>query len=210
MSFNRILILSPHTDDAELGAGGTIARFIDEGKDIHYIVFSGCESSVPNGLPKDTLRKECASSSTVIGILPEKLNILYYKVRTFPEHRQEILEDLIKFKQQIQPDLVLAPSSQDMHQDHGVIYWEALRAFKKDASIWGYEHPWNNLTFTTDVFVKLEPEHLERKIRALKEYKSQNFRGYMDERNLRSLCCTRGSQLDMQYAEAFELVRLIY
>lgn len=208
--FNRILILSPHTDDAELAAGGTIARFLDEGKDIYYVVFSGCESSVPDGMPKDTLRRECLSSIKILGILPERLTILNYKVRTFPEHRQEILDDLIKFTKHYNPDLVLVPSSQDMHQDHGTIYWEALRAFKKESSVWGYEHPWNNLTFTTDIFVKLESEHLERKLRALKEYISQNHRGYMDERNVRSLACTRGAQLDMPYAEAFELVRLIY
>jgi N-acetylglucosamine malate deacetylase 1 len=210
VSFNKILVLSPHTDDAELGAGGTIARFVDEGKDLYYVVFSSCENSIPEGLPKDILRKECMNSAYVMGVTSEKVNVLNYQVRNFLEHRQAILEDLIKFRKQIQPDLVLTPSSQDMHQDHGVIYWEALRAFKKDASIWGYEHPWNNLTFTTDIFIKLNKEHMERKIKALKEYESQNFRRYMDEKNLWSLACTRGAQLDLEYAEAFELVRLIY
>jgi LmbE family N-acetylglucosaminyl deacetylase len=97
-----------------------------------------------------------------------------------------------------------------MHQDHGVIFWEALRAFKKEASIWGYEHPWNNLTFTTDIFVQLTSEQVDRKILALKKYQSQIDKRYMDENNLRALICSRGSQLDVQYAEAFELVRLIY
>lgn len=210
MEIKRVMFLSPHTDDAELGAGGTIARFIEEGKDLIYIAFSGCETSVPNGMPKDTLRKECLQSITTLGLLPAQLIILNYEVRTFPEHRQEILDDLIKFKQQYQPDLLLLPSSQDMHQDHSTLFWEALRAFKKEASIWGYEHPWNNLTFTTDVFVKLKPEHLERKIKALQEYKSQHDKSYMKEKNLRSLACSRGAQLDIEYAETFELVRKIY
>jgi LmbE family N-acetylglucosaminyl deacetylase len=210
LNFKKVLVLSPHTDDAELGAGGTIARFLEEGKEIHYIVFSMCESSVPEGLPKDTLRKECLSSLKVVGILPENVCLLNYQVRTFPEHRQKILDDLIEFKNHTVPDLVLVPSSHDIHQDHGVIYWEALRAFKKDSSIWGYEHPWNNLTFTTDIFVSLNAEHVETKIKALKEYKSQIDRGYMEERNLRSLITTRGAQLDLPYAEAFELIRLIY
>jgi len=133
-----------------------------------------------------------------------------YRVRTFASHRQEILEDMVKLRQHIKPDLVLVPSSNDMHQDHGVIYWEALRAFRKGASVWGYEHPWNNLTFTTDVFVRLENEHIERKINALREYKSQGHRSYMDENFLRSLACIRGAQLDKQYAEAFELKRMLY
>jgi LmbE family N-acetylglucosaminyl deacetylase len=209
-NFNKVLVLSPHTDDAELGAGGTIARFIDEGKEVHYIAFSLCETSVPEGWAKDTLKKECSLSLKNLGIIAERIHMLNYPVRTFPEHRQEILDDLIKFKNDIIPDLVLVPSSQDMHQDHGVIYWEALRAFKKDSSIWGYEHPWNNLTFTTDIFISLNEEHLERKIRALREYLSQRIRSYMDERNIRSLAITRGAQLDLSYAEVFELIRLIY
>ena len=209
-SENNVLVLSPHTDDGELGAGGTIARFLDEGRNVNYIAFSGCETSVPEGMPKDTLRKECKRSTVALGLQPGKTTILNYEVRRFPENRQKILDDLIRIKNEYQPGLVLVPSSQDMHQDHGTIYWEALRAFKKEASIWGYEHPWNNLTFTTDIFVKLSEKHVKRKIGALKEYLSQTDKGYMDERNLRALLCTRGAQLDLPYAEAFELVRLIY
>jgi LmbE family N-acetylglucosaminyl deacetylase len=117
---------------------------------------------------------------------------------------------MLKLRQKIKPDLVLAPSSQDMHQDHSTIYREALRAFKKGATIWGYEHPWNNLTFPTHIFVKLSTEHMERKIRCLKEYKSQSFRIYMSEQCIRSIVCSRGAQLDIPCAEAFELVRMIY
>jgi LmbE family N-acetylglucosaminyl deacetylase len=210
MNFKRVLVLSPHTDDGEIGAGGTIARFVDEGKEVYYIAFSSCESSLPNDLPNDSLRKECLQSMKTIGISPERLTVLNYQVRTFPEHRQEILDDLIKLKPEYQPDLVLVPSSHDMHQDHGVIYWEALRAFKKESSIWGYEHPWNNLSFTTDIFVRLDLAHVEKKLEALRKYKSQANRGYMDEERVRALICTRGAQLDVPYAEAFELIRQLY
>ncbi len=210
MNFNKVLILSPHTDDGELGAGGTIARFIEEEKEVYYVAFSSCEMSVPNGLPGDTLRGECLSSVKTLGILPDRVTLLDYEVRTFPTYRQEILESMIELKKKIKPDLVLLPSSSDIHQDHSTIYHEALRAFKKEASIWGYEHPWNNLTFTTDIFIRLKQEHLEKKIKALKEYKSQNDRSYFDERYLWSLAYTRGAQVDLPYAEAFELVRLLY
>ena len=57
--FNQILVLSPHTDDGEIGAGGTIARFVDAGKEIYYVAFSSCEASVPKGFPKDVLKIEC-------------------------------------------------------------------------------------------------------------------------------------------------------
>ena len=129
------------------------AKFLDEGKEVYYVAFSGCEASVPQGLPKNTLRKECKRSTKALGLKPENVIIKDYQVRTLPEHRQEILDELIRLKGEIHPEIVLVPSSHDMHQDHAVIYWEALRAFKKEASIWGYEHPWNNLSFSTDIFV---------------------------------------------------------
>jgi N-acetylglucosamine malate deacetylase 1 len=208
-NINKVLILSPHTDDGELGAGGTIAKFLDEGKDIYYTAFSGCEASVPVGLPKNTLRKECLRSVTALGISLNKINILDYQVRTLPLHRQEILETIIMIKKQVNPDLVLVPSSHDVHQDHGVIYSEAIRAFKKEASIWGYEHPWNNLSFSTDILVIIKRKHLEKKLIALNEYKSQANKGYMEKKNIVALAQTRGSQIDKSYAEAFELIRLI-
>jgi LmbE family N-acetylglucosaminyl deacetylase len=209
MDNKMVLILSPHTDDGELGAGGTISRFLEEGKECYYVAFSGCEISVPIGLPRDTLRKECPVSTGILGLKSSNVEILDYEVRTLPEHRQEILQKLIAIREKLKPDLVLVPSSHDVHQDHQVIYWEALRAFKKESSIWGYEHPWNNMSFNNDVFVVLNMKHVNLKIKALKEYKSQSNKSYMNENNILALCSTRGAQIDKQYAETFELLRSI-
>jgi len=207
--FSRILVLSPHTDDGEIGAGGTIARFVEEGKEIYYVAFSSCEASVPKGFPEDVLKIECKKATSILGIKPENVILLEYEVRTFPLHRQEILDDMLALNRQIKPELVLVPSSNDIHQDHQVIYAEALRAFKKNASIWGYEHPWNNLTFTTDIFVKLEKRHIKKKIDAMKQYESQNFRPYFDEKYIKALAYIRGTQVDYPFAETFELIRLL-
>jgi LmbE family N-acetylglucosaminyl deacetylase len=145
-----------------------------------------------------------------LGIPLDRLILLDYEVRSFPEHRQEILEDLIKYRQEIQPVMVLVPSSNDTHQDHAVVHWEALRAFKKMSSILGYEHPWNNITFTADIFIKLKEQHLAAKLEALKHYKSQSDKNYFNEDYIRSLALTRGLNVDWQYAEAFELIRWVY
>ena len=207
--FSIVLIVSPHTDDGEIGAGGTIARFVEEGKEIYYVAFSSCEISVPKQFPEDILKIECKKATEILGIRNENLILMDYEVRTFPLHRQEILDDMIALNKQIKPDLVLVPSSNDTHQDHQTIYAEALRAFKKTSSIWGYEHPWNNLTFTTDIFVRLEEKHIKKKIEAMKQYKSQDFRTYFDERYINALAYTRGAQVDYPFAETFELLRLL-
>ena len=48
-NIKNVLILAPHTDDGELGCGGTIAKLIEEGSEVYYAAFSVCETSVPEG-----------------------------------------------------------------------------------------------------------------------------------------------------------------
>ena len=53
---SKVLVLAPHTDDGELGCGGTIHQLISHGKRVIYVAFSTCEESVPEGFPKDILK----------------------------------------------------------------------------------------------------------------------------------------------------------
>ena len=55
---DTVLVLAPHTDDGELGCGGTIARFLEEGKEVYYVAFSTCRTSVPEGYPEDILKTD--------------------------------------------------------------------------------------------------------------------------------------------------------
>jgi hypothetical protein len=102
----------------------------------------------------------------------------------------------------------LLPSLNDIHQDHSTIANEGVRAFK-NCTILGYELIWNNLTFNTQCFIHLEKKHIENKVAALKEYKSQGFRDYLSAEFIFSLAKTRGVQIGTEYAEAFEVIRLI-
>ena len=56
--FDAILVLAPHTDDGELGCGGTMDRLVKSGTDVHYAAFSTAEKSVPTGYPADILKNE--------------------------------------------------------------------------------------------------------------------------------------------------------
>jgi len=208
MIFRKILILAPHTDDGELGCGGTIAKFIEEKKQVFYIAFSSAEKSVPKGLPKDTPKKEVRKAIKVLGLKKENLILFNYEARNFLQYRQEILEDMVKLNQKIRPDLVLLPSTYDTHQDHQVISQEGFRAFKM-VSLLGYELPWNNLTFSTEGFIILKEKDIQKKIKALSCYKSQSAKFYISGDFINSLAKTRGVQIGTQYAEAFEVIRWI-
>jgi len=206
--FQRILALSPHTDDAELGCGGTLSRFIEEGKDVYYVALSSCEKSIPDSYRMDILRKEVEEATKILGLPEENLLVLGYEVRHFPRMRQEILDTLIRIRDKYKPDLVLTPSLHDLHQDHKTTTEEALRAFRT-SSILGYELPWNNITFDTLAFVLLEERHVKKKIEALKCYQSQSHRKYLNEEYITSLARSRGVQIGKEYAEVFEVMRWI-
>jgi LmbE family N-acetylglucosaminyl deacetylase len=206
--FKNVFVLAPHTDDGELGAGGTIAKLIEHGANVYYFAFSTAEESVPEGHPKDILKTEVINATKRLGIKRENVIIYNYQVRKLNYARQDILEDLIQYKRKIVPDLVLMPSLHDIHQDHATIAQEGLRAFK-NCTILGYELIWNNLTFNTTSFIKLEKKHVKCKCHALQEYKSQEGRAYMSEDFIFSLAKTRGVQIGTEYAESFEVLRWI-
>jgi N-acetylglucosamine malate deacetylase 1 len=208
INFKNVLVLAPHTDDGELGCGGTISRFLEANVNVFYAAFSTAEQSLPKGLPKDILKTEVKNATRVLGIKEKNLIIFNYEVRKLNYVRQEILESLIKIRNQVKFDLILLPSLNDIHQDHKTIAEEGLRAFK-NTTILGYELIWNNLTFNTTSFIKLEKNNIEKKVLALKEYKSQAGRSYMSEEFIFSLAKTRGVQIGADYAEAFEVIRLI-
>jgi len=208
-NFKKILILAPHTDDGELGCGGSIAKFIEDEKEVIYMAFSTAQTSVKSDFPKNILEVEVKKARETLGIPPENLIIHNYPVRRFPQHRQEILEYLIKINKEIKPDLIFVPSLNDIHQDHQVIAREGLRAFKKQ-TIFGYELPWNNIVFETRCFITLEKRHIEKKAKALGCYKSQKHRSYLNQDLIWSLARTRGGQVEGEYAEAFEVLRLVF
>jgi len=205
----RILVLAPHTDDGEFGCGATIAKYVAEGHDVHYVAFSTAERSLPHGLPRGVMRQEVVAATAILGIPKKNLNALHFGVRKLPSHRQEILEVMVRLNSQLDPDMVYLPSTADTHQDHDTVSAEGFRAFKR-TSIFGYELPWNNLTFTTSAFVMVEEEFLEKKILALACYKSQAWRPYANPEFVRSLARVRGVQIGVQYAEAFEAIRVIH
>jgi N-acetylglucosamine malate deacetylase 1 len=203
-----IFVLAPHTDDGELGAGGSISKFIENGANVFYIAFSSADQSLPKEFPKGTLSKEVKRATSVLGIKKDNLIIYDFEVRKLNFFRQDILEKMVQLKKEIKPDMVLMPSLHDIHQDHSTVANEGLRAFK-DITILGYELIWNNLTFDTTSFVKLEENHIKRKCDALKEYKTQASRDYLKEELIFSQARTRGLQIGHKYAESFEVIRWI-
>ncbi len=196
--FKNVLILSPHTDDAELGAGGTIAKLQEKKCNLELFAISWCDV--------EENRRAVKQASHILGI--KNVEIFDFQRRCFPQHRQEILQLLYDYNQAHEVDLVLTPATTDLHQDHGVVTREAMRAFKR-STILGYEMPWNNIQITTNSFIPLEERHINKKIEALQAYTTQQDRHYFTEDYFRSILKMRGTQIQADYAEAFEVIKFV-
>ncbi len=203
----RVLAISPHCDDIELGCAGYLVKLKEAGHEIQTIAFSHSEDSVPKDTPF-IMHDEYVNAMKLAGFGWFDYG---YEVRTFHEHRQTILEILIIQRQYYKPDLVLLPCSADIHQDHQVIHQEGVRAFSKDCSVLGYELPWNSRAFNPSFFVELTREQLTKKIEMIYCYKSQLElnRQYLDKTLIEGQARARGLQVKKEFAEAFESITLI-
>ena len=163
---------------------------------------------MPYGFAQDELQKELFNAMKILKVKEDNIFVFRIPVRRFDEYRQDILQSMIDIKNTIKPEIIFMPSLTDIHQDHACVAHEGLRAFNSN-SIFSYELPWNNLNFQTSSFIKVSKKNLEQKIKALAQYKTQNFRQYTNSEYLTSLSSTRGMQIGCEYAEAFEVVRII-
>ena len=185
-----------------------MARLVDAGCEVRYVAFSIATRSLPEGFPPDTLACEVREATAELGIPPEHLTVHDFDVRTFPEHRQDILELLVALWEDWEPDVVFQPSLHDVHQDHKTVAEEGLRAFKR-TTILGYEIPWNNFDFAYQWYVSLEARHIERKVAALEKYASQQHRRYANPEYVWNVARTHGINVNREYAEVFQVYRVI-
>jgi N-acetylglucosamine malate deacetylase 1 len=206
--WERVLVLAPHTDDGEFGAGGTMARLVEAGVEVRYVAFSIATRSLPDGFPPDTLANEVREATSELGIPPERLTVHDFDVRTFPQHRQDILELLVGLWEEWRPDAVFMPSASDVHQDHQTIAAEGLRAFKR-TTLLGYEIPWNNYDFSYQWYFSLDRRHVERKVAALEKYASQQHRRYANAEYVWNVARTHGINVNREYAEVFQVYRVV-
>ncbi len=206
----NVLVLSPHTDDMELGAGGTVRQIIESGAKVKSIVFSDCKKSVDTSrYPIDVLRNECTAAARHLGI--DDLTILEFPVREFPRHRQDILETIYKAGREEEFDMVLTPWRGDIHQDHRTVAEEALRAFlKRKVTILAYEVPGNCPGFRPQVYVPLAEEDVTKKVEMLHLYESQVARrGYFEINAIKSHMGYYGAHIGVPFAEAFVEERVV-
>ena len=118
----RILVLAPHTDDAELGCGGSL----EEGVELSVAVFSTAEKSLPEGARPGQLKQECEQALDSLGVPAERRFIYDFPVRELGYHRQEVLEILVQLGRELAPELsqvILGVDVRDRVADVSALRW---------------------------------------------------------------------------------------
>jgi N-acetylglucosamine malate deacetylase 1 len=208
LSKMKVLALSPHTDDFEIGAGGALLMLIENQAHVRGVAFSACQEHVPACFDSNVLLEESEKAFETLTGSRHNLRIHNLKVDRLPEVRQNICELLWQLNQAEKYDLVFCPASTDLHQDHHVIYEETCRIFKR-TTILGYELPWNALTLEARAFYPISAQNAARKIDVLTCYQSQAHKKFMRPEAIANWMRFRGMQIDCEYAEAFEVIRWI-
>jgi len=195
----KVLFLSSHPDDVEICAGGTLTRFLDEGHDIHWLVFTS--PSI----------KRIMEAGDVINHLEKTYDrtipVIFhgFNDKHLEKDRQKVLDILFDIGEALEPDVVIGPHK-DGHQDHQTLHREMLCAFGRTCSIWCYE-PGTHIEFRPNMYVRLTKEHVQNKIKMVSMYGSQKDKYYSQKGLIFAKARFWGSKCDSEYAEVFDIIR---
>ncbi len=215
----RILVIAPHPDDEVLGCGGTIARRVKEGHEIHLCVVTKAYLPEWSRESIKERKEEVYRVAESLGI--RKVFFLDYptaKLDTVPQ--KELNSAIKKVVNEVEPDEVYLPHKGDLNRDHRSVFESALVAMRPMQSsvkkILAYETlsetEWGRHldTFVPLVFVDIT-DTIDKKLEVMKLYK-QEIRQLPHPRSLeivKALARKRGSESGVHFAEAFSPVREI-
>ncbi len=192
-----VLVVGAHPDDIEIGAGGTLLNLSDSqpGLRVHYVVLTGTPQRQEEARAAAESFLSGADLTVDLHALPEgRLPAVWADVK-------DVLEDVART---CAPDLILAPSSHDAHQDHRTI-GEIIPTVFRDGLSLSYEIPkWDGDFGRPSLYVALSSQTARRKVELLhKCYPSQSARDWWDDEVFLGLARLRGMECRAGYAEGF-------
>jgi LmbE family N-acetylglucosaminyl deacetylase len=219
---SRVLVVAAHPDDETLGAGGTVARFTQEGSEVWVCLICDGVSARHSEVDR---QKDCAARACeVLGVS----NVVFCDL---PDQRLdtvslvEVITPIEKCVAELRPDIVLTHFEEDVNQDHGVVFNATMVATRptpgstvrtvmcfETASSTEWAAPFPGRTFAPNVFVDIK-ETLAQKVAAMSVYGDTHMselRPYPHPRSLEAIevyAKRHGVAVGMEAAEPFMLVR---
>ncbi len=220
----KILILSPHADDEILGCGGFISKFSKQKYQINVLILTNANKGAPEIYTSKyikLLRNEAKLANEFIGT--HKLffeDLPAVNLNNYPIYK--ITNVIDKYIADINPEIVLIPSANDIHDDHKIIFKSAKVSMRPNKTrnlkkILSYEvlseTEWNEegKSFNPNYYVNLNKSDIIKKVKAFLKYRSQvkKFPHPRSKEGIINLSKVRGSQAYMKYAEAYRVEKII-
>ena len=197
---HRILLLGAHSDDIEIGCGGTVLRLVRENPeiDITWVVFSG--------LGERGQEAEKSAHAFLKDVRQKRVMIHEFKDGYFPYRGEEIKDIFEQLKRDLAPDLIFTHYRHDLHQDHRTLCdltWNTWR----DHFILEYEIPkYDGDLGSPNFFVNLDDGLSKKKVDLLMRFfQTQNNKHWFSPETFNALMRLRGVECKASggYAEAF-------
>lgn len=199
----RTLFIGAHPDDIELGCGALIAHIRNQSEVMCVTLSDNQKNPLLTHLPEEYFR-----SMAVLGVAEKNVILGQFETRRFPEFRQEILEYMIQLNKTFKPEIVFVHTKADIHQDHGTITEEALRAFR-GTTVLGFDVLRSSYGFFPNFLVEVTEEDVECKVAALAEYKTYDSKYYFNPTITRATMIRHGALAERPFAEGFDILRVV-
>lgn len=218
---NRIMVVSPHPDDETLGAGGSLLKYKNQGKDIFWLNITNMSENY--GYAQERVSKR----NDEIRLVNERygfrdfLNLELEPAGLEKYSFSDIYPQVADFLLQVKPDTLILPNPSDAHTDHEAVFrW--LSPFTKSFRypfiqkvlvmeiLSETEFSMEDTAFKPNYFVDIS-DFMDEKVEMMKLYETEIGSGNFprSERNIRALGTLRGSMSDSFYAEGFRLVKYV-
>ena len=192
----KIVIFGAHPDDIECGMGGTLNQIAKYKPAV--VVFT--DTVQYNG---EEIKKEFQNSMNT-----QKLsNQLYsFEVDNMEKDKVEIRKKIYEYREY---DIIFAPSKYSQHQDHRMI-GQAVDDIMLEKTIFYYEDIRSGQHETVNFWNSLSEEDMEAKYKMIEQYGTQLAkRHYFNNMSIKTMAKFRGGQVNKEYAEGFEVLRLV-
>jgi LmbE family N-acetylglucosaminyl deacetylase len=201
----KVLCLGSHSDDIEIGCGGTILRLAQQypACEFHWVVFSAV------GVRKAEAQR--AAELFAGNRNPRGPSLQSFQDGFMPYAGAEIKKVFEELKA-VSPDLIFTHNRRDAHQDHRLIAELTWNTFR-DHMILEYEIPkYDGDMGQPNMFFPLESEQCRKKVRYIMEaFQSQRSKRWFQEDTFLALMRLRGMECNAPsgYAEAFYCRKLV-
>jgi LmbE family N-acetylglucosaminyl deacetylase len=198
-----VLAIGAHPDDIEIAAGAALAKFRDAGYHIIGLVLTQGEK----GGHADVRPGEAKRGAEFLGL--DEVETLDFCDTRLNEQIVDLIKAIETKVVKMGPDIIFTHSYHDLHQDHQAVYEATLRATRSTrTTILCYESPSVTQDFHPTYFIDVD-KYVDVKIAAIREHWDQRNKPYMKPELVRGKLAFRGAQAKVDYAEGFEIARML-